>query len=89
MKETAARHGHANILSQAPQWFVECTNRNREARGLEPLNIRGRENNDHRFTAKQRAYNMQKAKEQAKPMTAKQRVQDKAKRLKAQRKAKR
>ncbi len=90
MKETASRGGHLDALRKAPKFFIESVNRNREARGLEPLTIEGRANNDHRFSAKQREYNKLMEAKMAKPMTAVERVRDQAKRLAAsKRKSKR
>ena len=89
MKEHASGSQRTHALASAPAWFIEACNRNLRAQNRPEIEITGRKNNDHRFSPKQRAYNMKKAQEQAKPMTAKQRVQDAAKRLKAQRKAKR
>lgn len=89
MKEHASGTQRKRALASAPQWFIEACNRNLRAQNRPEIEIAGRKNNDHRFTPKQRAYNMAKAKEQAKPMTAAERVKDKARRLVAQRKLKR
>ena len=86
MKETASRGGHLDALKNAPKFFIEAVNRNRESRGLEPLTIEGRANNDYRFSAKQRAYNKLKEAEQKKPMNAVERVRSQAKRLAASKK---
>ncbi len=86
MIEKADRGGHHNILSQAPQWFCDSVDRNLISQGKEPLNVRGRKNNDHRFTQRQRDYNKAKASEMAKPQNAVERVREQAKRLRASKK---
>ena len=86
-KVSGCQRKHA--LANAPAWFIEACNRNLRSQNRPEIEIAGRKNNDHRFTPKQRAYNMAKAKELAKPMTAAERVKDKARRLVAQRKLKR
>jgi len=89
MKEHASGSQRTHALASAPAWFIEACNRNLRAQNRPEIEITGRKNNDHRFTPKQRVYNMKKAQEQAKPMTAAERVKDKARRLVAQRKLRR
>ncbi len=86
MIEKADRRKHHNVLSQAPQWFCDSVDRNLISQGKDPLNVRGRKNNDHRFSQKQREYNKAKAAEMAKPQNAIERVKDQAKRLRASKK---
>jgi hypothetical protein len=86
MTEKASGTNRKHILSQAPSWFCRAVDANLEARGDEPLNIKGRAANDHRFSAKQRAYNKIKEAEQAKPKDAVERVRSQAKRLAASKK---
>ena len=86
MKEHASGSQRTHALASAPAWFIEACNRNLRAQNRPEIEIAGRKNNDHRFTPKQRAYNMKKAQEQAKPMTVAERVKDKAKRLRASKK---
>ncbi len=89
IEKASGKSRTASILSQAPDWFCRSVDLTLEARGDKPLNIQGRKANDRRFSEKQRKINREMEAKQAMPMTAKQRVQDKAKRLKAQRKVKR
>lgn len=90
MTEKASGTNRKHILAQAPSWFCRSVDATLEARGEQPLNIKGRAASDHRFSAKQRAYNRLKEAEQAKPKTAIERVRDQAKRLAAsKRKSKR
>ena len=86
MTEKAAGNNRKHILSQAPDWFCRSVDATLEARGDSPLNIKGRAANDHRFSAKQRAYNKLKEAEQKKPMNAVERVRSQAKRLAASKK---
>ena len=89
MTEKASGIQRKHALSQAPAWFIESCNRNLRSQNREEITIQGRKANDHRFSADQRAYNKLKEAEQKKPMTAVERVKDQARRLAAQRKAKR
>ena len=86
MIEKADNQRHHSVLSQAPQWFCDAVDRNLISQGKSPLNVRGRKNNDHRFSQKQRDYNKAKAAEMSKPMTVAERVKDQAKRLRASKK---
>ena len=89
MKEKASGSQRKHALSQAPAWFIESCNRNLRSQNREEITIQGRKANDHRFSATQRKVNREMEAKQKKPMTAVERVKDQARRLAAQRKAKR
>lgn len=86
MTEKASGTNRKHILSQAPSWFCRAVDANLEARGEQPLNIKGRKANDHRFSEKQRKINREMEAKQKNPMNAVDRVRDQAKRLAASKK---
>ena len=86
MKEHASGNSRKHALESAPSWFIESCNRNLRAQSKPEIEITGRKNNDHRFSAKQREYNKLKEAEQKKPMSAIERVKDQARRLAASKK---